>query len=136
MPNSHGSPHVPQRQAWSESERQAIRTYAAENSGTTWRYIKCWFEAQNPNKELTQSQISKILNPEHPPPLPDVSVFFFGNKLDEVFAIVGRADDPLCALCGERIAQNAAHSLGRGRRWEEIWDDPEWCEKLAEGLRR
>ncbi|RPB24692.1 hypothetical protein L211DRAFT_143014 [Terfezia boudieri ATCC MYA-4762] len=66
MPNSHGSPHVPQRQAWSESERQAIRTYVAENPGTTWRYIKRWFEAQNPNKELTQSQISKILNPKTP----------------------------------------------------------------------
>ncbi|RPB21153.1 hypothetical protein L211DRAFT_851752 [Terfezia boudieri ATCC MYA-4762] len=66
MPNSHGSPHVPQRQAWSESERQAIRTYAAENSGTTWRFIKRWFEAQNPNKELTQSQISNILNPKRP----------------------------------------------------------------------
>ncbi|KAF8417959.1 hypothetical protein EV426DRAFT_710166 [Tirmania nivea] len=47
---------------------------------------------------------------------------------------VGRADDPLCGLCGEGIAQNAAHLLsctgvadGRGRRWEEIWEDPEWC---------
>ncbi|KAF8429407.1 hypothetical protein BGX38DRAFT_411862 [Terfezia claveryi] len=32
----------------------------------TWRYIKRWFEAEYPNKDLTQSQISKILNPKRP----------------------------------------------------------------------
>ena len=53
-----------QRQAWSEAERQAIRAYAADNPGITWRYIKRWFEAQNPHTELTQSQISKILHPK------------------------------------------------------------------------
>ncbi|KAF8416452.1 hypothetical protein EV426DRAFT_721806 [Tirmania nivea] len=41
------------------------------------------------------------------------------------------------------VAQNAAHLLrcpgvadGKGRRWEEIWDDPEWCEGVAEAVRR
>ncbi|KAF8422277.1 hypothetical protein EV426DRAFT_706499 [Tirmania nivea] len=52
------------------------------------------------------------------------------------------ADDPLCGLCEEGIAQNAAHLLpspgvadGKGREWEQIWEDPEWGEKLAEALR-
>ncbi|KAF8418270.1 hypothetical protein EV426DRAFT_700460 [Tirmania nivea] len=47
--------------------------------------------------------------------------------------------DPMCGLCEEVVAQNAAHLLGcpgvadeKGRRWEEIWEDPEWCESLAE----
>ncbi|KAF8427706.1 hypothetical protein EV426DRAFT_682711 [Tirmania nivea] len=55
---------------------------------------------------------------------------------------MGRADDPLCGLCEEGIAQNAAHILscagvadGKGRRWEQIWEDQEWCEKLAEAVR-
>jgi len=37
MPISSEFTHGPQRQAWLETERQA---YAAENPGTTWRYIK------------------------------------------------------------------------------------------------
>ncbi|KAF8418310.1 hypothetical protein EV426DRAFT_720673 [Tirmania nivea] len=55
---------------------------------------------------------------------------------------VGRADDSSCGLCGEGVAQNAAHLLscpgvadGKGREWEQIWEDPEWCEKLAEAVR-
>ncbi|KAF8416347.1 hypothetical protein EV426DRAFT_686810 [Tirmania nivea] len=55
---------------------------------------------------------------------------------------VGRADDSSCGLCGEGLAQNAAHLLrcpgvadGKGREWEQIWEDPEWCEKLAEAVR-
>ncbi|KAF8418750.1 hypothetical protein EV426DRAFT_704571 [Tirmania nivea] len=55
----------------------------------------------------------------------------------------GRAEDPLCGLCERGIAQNAAHLLscpgmadGRGRSWERIWEDAEWCEKLAEAVRR
>ncbi|KAF8418326.1 hypothetical protein EV426DRAFT_700547 [Tirmania nivea] len=54
---------------------------------------------------------------------------------------VGRADDSSCGLCGEGVAQNAAHLLscpgvadGKGREWEQIWEDPEWCEKLAEAV--
>ncbi|KAF8415634.1 hypothetical protein EV426DRAFT_700346 [Tirmania nivea] len=56
---------------------------------------------------------------------------------------VGRTADPMCGLCEEGVAQNAAHLLGcprvadgKGRRWEEIWEDPEWCERLAEVVRR
>ncbi|KAF8417562.1 hypothetical protein EV426DRAFT_699641 [Tirmania nivea] len=56
---------------------------------------------------------------------------------------VGRAADPVCGLCEVGVAQNAAHLLrcpgvadGKGRRWEEIWDDPEWCEGVAEAVRR
>ncbi|KAF8416865.1 hypothetical protein EV426DRAFT_703194 [Tirmania nivea] len=52
---------------------------------------------------------------------------------------VGRTADPMCGLCEEGVAQNAVHLLGcpgvadgKGRRWEEIWEDPEWCERLAE----
>ncbi|KAF8429992.1 hypothetical protein EV426DRAFT_708102 [Tirmania nivea] len=37
-------------------------------------------------------------------------------------------------LCEEGVAQNAAHLLscpgvadGDGRRWEQVWEDPEWC---------
>ncbi|KAF8424370.1 hypothetical protein EV426DRAFT_712188 [Tirmania nivea] len=55
---------------------------------------------------------------------------------------VGRAHDPLCGLCEEGVAQNAVHLLscpgiaaGKGREWEQIWEDPEWCEKLAEAVR-
>ncbi|KAF8416767.1 hypothetical protein EV426DRAFT_706743 [Tirmania nivea] len=55
---------------------------------------------------------------------------------------VGRAESPLCGLCEEGITQNAAHLLscsgvadGKGRSWEQIWEDPEWCEKLAEVVR-
>ncbi|KAF8417767.1 hypothetical protein EV426DRAFT_711895 [Tirmania nivea] len=55
---------------------------------------------------------------------------------------VGRAEDPLCGLCEEGVAQNAAHLLScpgvadvKGRRWEQTWEDPEWCEKLAEAVR-
>ncbi|KAF8417926.1 hypothetical protein EV426DRAFT_710120 [Tirmania nivea] len=56
---------------------------------------------------------------------------------------VGRVEDPLCGLCEEGIAQNTVHLLrcpevadGKGREWEQIWDDPEWCEQLAEAVRR
>ncbi|KAF8422217.1 hypothetical protein EV426DRAFT_706377 [Tirmania nivea] len=52
------------------------------------------------------------------------------------------ADDPWCGLCEEGVAQNAAHLLscpgvadGKGRKWEQIWEDPEWCEKLAGAVR-
>ncbi|KAF8416400.1 hypothetical protein EV426DRAFT_703786 [Tirmania nivea] len=55
---------------------------------------------------------------------------------------IGRADDPRCGLCEEGVAQNAAHLLscpgvadGKGRKWEQIWEDPEWCEKLAGAVR-
>ncbi|KAF8425339.1 hypothetical protein EV426DRAFT_708977 [Tirmania nivea] len=55
---------------------------------------------------------------------------------------VGRVEDPLCGLCEEGVAQNAVHLLscpgiadGIGREWEQIWEDPEWCEKLAEAVR-
>ncbi|KAF8421853.1 hypothetical protein EV426DRAFT_718548 [Tirmania nivea] len=43
---------------------------------------------------------------------------------------VGRADDPMCGLCEEGIAQDAAHLLrcprvadDKAQRWEQIWDD-------------
>ncbi|KAF8417651.1 hypothetical protein EV426DRAFT_709666 [Tirmania nivea] len=49
----------------------------------------------------------------------------------------------MCGLCEEGVAQNAVHLLrcpgvadGKGRKWEEIWEDPEWCEKLAEAVQR
>ena len=60
------SAHTPKRQTWSEAEWQAIWTYAKQNPKSTWRHIKRWFESANPKKELTQSQISKILNPKRP----------------------------------------------------------------------
>ncbi|KAF8456993.1 hypothetical protein BGX38DRAFT_1266208 [Terfezia claveryi] len=53
-------------QASSKLARQPIKTYAEENPKTTWRHIKRWFESANPNKELTQSQISTTLNPKRP----------------------------------------------------------------------
>lgn len=55
-----------QRQAWLESERQAIRTYAEQNPRITWRAIRRWFETNNPAKELTKSQTNEILNPKRP----------------------------------------------------------------------
>ena len=36
------------------------------NPKATWRQIKCWFELGNPNNNLTETQISKILNPKIP----------------------------------------------------------------------
>ncbi|KAF8418723.1 hypothetical protein EV426DRAFT_715294 [Tirmania nivea] len=63
---SSSTPTIHQRQAWSEVERKAIKTYADTNPKTTWRQIKRWFESEHPNKTLTQSQISKILNPKRP----------------------------------------------------------------------
>ena len=73
--------HVLQRQAWSESKRQAIRTYAVHNPAITWRSIKRWFETNNPAQELTHSQISNILNPKRPrgpdlvPPSLNISIY-------------------------------------------------------------
>ena len=53
---------------------------------------------------------------------------------------IGRAESPACP-CGGWTAQNAAHLMtchwvadGRGRRWEEVREDAEWCEKLADFL--
>ncbi|KAF8418679.1 hypothetical protein EV426DRAFT_577405 [Tirmania nivea] len=57
-----------QRQAWSESERQAIRDYATAHPGSSWRTIKRWFEGIDPTKVLTQSQISRTLNPKRAVP--------------------------------------------------------------------
>ncbi|KAF8427074.1 hypothetical protein EV426DRAFT_686742 [Tirmania nivea] len=55
---------------------------------------------------------------------------------------VGRVEGPLCGLCEEGVAQNAVHLLsclgiadGKGREWKQIWEDPEWCEKLAGAVR-
>ncbi|KAF8415775.1 hypothetical protein EV426DRAFT_661913 [Tirmania nivea] len=53
---------------------------------------------------------------------------------------MGRVEeDPLCRLCGEGIAQNTVScpgvADGKGWRWKQIWEDPEWCEKLAEAVR-
>ncbi|KAF8426944.1 hypothetical protein EV426DRAFT_707167 [Tirmania nivea] len=56
--------------------------------------------------------------------------------------MVGRTEDPMCRLCDQEVAQNAAHLLkcpgmadGSGRQWEQIWDDLECCERLGEILR-
>ena len=54
---------MPQR---SQLEHRAIRAYAERNPKATWRYIKRWFGSGNPQKDLTQSQISKILNFKKP----------------------------------------------------------------------
>lgn len=43
---------VKQRQAWSELECQAIRTYVEQNPKSNWREIKCWFESKNPIETL------------------------------------------------------------------------------------
>ena len=63
---SSSTPTVHQCQAWSEVERQAIKTYAGTDPKATRRQIKRWFESEHPNKILTRSQISKILNPKRP----------------------------------------------------------------------
>lgn len=55
-----------QRHPWTEAERQAVRDYAATHPGTTWRYIKRWFESTYPSKQITQSQISKFINSKRP----------------------------------------------------------------------
>ena len=58
--------HAPHLQAWSERKCQAIRTYKGQNPKTTWSHIKRWYEAENPNKDVTESQSSKNLNPKRP----------------------------------------------------------------------
>ncbi|KAF8442555.1 hypothetical protein BGX38DRAFT_1144147 [Terfezia claveryi] len=55
------------RQGWTEEERKEIYDYASAYPDLTWRGIKRWFEDKFPNKILTQSQISKILNPTKRP---------------------------------------------------------------------
>ncbi|RPB22204.1 hypothetical protein L211DRAFT_339672 [Terfezia boudieri ATCC MYA-4762] len=54
------SSHTPHRQPCLESKYQAIRTYPKQNPKATGRHIRHWFEAENSNKDLTQSQISEI----------------------------------------------------------------------------
>jgi len=66
MSTSAGTQKVVQRQAWSESECQEIRDYAEANPKSTCCTIKRWFEGTHPNKEITQSQTSRILNPKRP----------------------------------------------------------------------
>ena len=68
MPSPGNQQETKQRQPWSETERQAIRAYAADNRGCTWRTVRRWFlsQPQNMDKKITQSQISRILNPKRP----------------------------------------------------------------------
>ena len=41
------STQTPQRQPWSEGERQVIGLYAEQNPKFTWWHIKRWFESEN-----------------------------------------------------------------------------------------
>ncbi|KAF8418668.1 hypothetical protein EV426DRAFT_704452 [Tirmania nivea] len=53
-----------------------------------------------------------------------------------------QADEMEPGGAGAMGVDNAAHLLscpgvadGKGRKWEQIWEDPEWCEKLAGAVR-
>ena len=51
---------------------------------------------------------------------------------------IGKEEEQWC-VCDRWTAQNAAHLMrcwwvgdGRGRKWEDMWKDEEWCEAVAE----
>jgi len=97
MSTSEGAQKVVQRQAWSESERQEIRDYAEANPKSTWRTIKHWFEGAHPNKGITQSQISRILNPKRPRRPSDASIAAEGHRVLTLVPIP--IPDLLCLFC-------------------------------------
>jgi len=69
FPNQYNMPAsgVLKRQGWTEVERKEIYDYANTQPDLTWRGTKRWFEGKYPSKILSQSQISKILNPTKRP---------------------------------------------------------------------
>ena len=51
---------------------------------------------------------------------------------------IGKSEERWC-VCERWVAQNAAHLMGctwvgdgKGRTWEMLWEDEEWCEAVAE----
>jgi len=56
---SSSTPPVHQCQAWSEFERQAIKTYAEENPKATWRQIKRWFESEREKGRIEALEIQR-----------------------------------------------------------------------------
>ncbi|KAF8418329.1 hypothetical protein EV426DRAFT_720687 [Tirmania nivea] len=46
------------------------------------------------------------------------------------------AQQPELLLLPLYNASTSGVADGKGRKWEEIWEDPEWCERLAEVVRR
>ncbi|KAF8416564.1 hypothetical protein EV426DRAFT_704391 [Tirmania nivea] len=87
---------------------------------------------------------------KHPTDLPHGTTFQ-ADEMEPISAMgvdrwwlhkIGSANDPWCGLCEEGVAQNRTHLLscpgvadGKGRKWEQIWEDPGWCEKLAGAVR-